>query len=263
MNHVFTLGLECRLLPASSHAQDGETISIPPHWTTIAVFGGVDSRGVPRMWSTMPGIVGRDSSMESARAALNNTLRHFPIDGGSLRVRDGRVFSAAINDSSPLKQYHLWVPPKDVFWAGPNVPVIVDGQVMGGGIGLEWDVRTRMLHLVPYLAATVVEEHDDGRKTAVVVPVRWMTPGDPKSVLEKGDAPLSEIVPKLHAQLRSRAGIGSRVTLEILAEPTPHYSLLEVHADTTMGAAFKEAGLSAVDPDILSAVRDGQEMAEA
>jgi hypothetical protein len=259
MKHVFTLGVECRLLPSTTHVHEGETIAVPSHWTTVAVFGGVDPRGVPRMWQCLPGIVARDDSMAAAREALNRTLHHFPIDGRNLRVDRGQVWSTVADASAPLKAYHLWVPPKDVFWQGPE-PVEAVGKVVGGGVGLEWHEGT--LYMAPYLAVTILEEFPDGRMVALTVPARWMTPLNPKSALVKDDPPLREFIPELHAKLRSQGPIGANVTLSVVPGEIPHYSLEEVHADTVMGAALAAAGVGAADPAILGAVR-GVEAAEA
>jgi hypothetical protein len=241
MRKAFVVGVEGRYLPPTS-VTAGEDVKIPAHWTAVAVLGGLDERGVPRMWAAQAPYVSSDDTLVSARDVINATMRDFPVDGGTLRVQGRHVFGVA-GAPAPLRQYHLWVPPRDVFETAGRV--VVEGRLVGGGIGLEWDAERGRLHLAPYLAARVFEETESGRRTSIVVPVRWMAPGCEEGVLAADDAPLSEAVPLLHERIR-RHSIGARVVLEVLDAPAPHYSLLEVHEDTELGLALSGAGL--VDP---------------
>ena len=247
---MFSLGVEARLLPPTSHtdSKSGEVTQVPAHWTAVAILGGLDGRQTPRMWAAQSPYVGQDDSMSSAREVLCRTMQDFPIDGTSLAVQGRHVFGAGA--PAPLRQYHLWVPPRDALPL-PGSRTLVEGRLVGGGVGLEWDGTH--LHLVPYLATRVFEVSTTGVTSSLVVPVRFVTPGSEEGVLGADDAPLSVVVPQLHHHLR-RHSIGARIVLELLEEPSPHYALVEVSEATPMGVALSAAGVGLV-PTPLADVR--------
>ena len=254
MNTCFTLGVECRHLPGTTTPVDGENVVIPPHWTATVIFGGVDRRGVIRMWSATPGIVSRGDSYEDARFVVNTALRHFPIDGADLHVSHREVYSRLGAGGAPLRDYHMWVPPKDVFFDGA-LEIPAEGRVVGAGIGLER--REGKTYISPYYAVVVHEEFEDGKRVPIVVPARWFYPCDPKTEFVPEDPPLREFIPDLTATLHKRASIGARVDLTVMREPTPHYALGQIYEDTAMGNAFRAAGAEPTPPpeETFEAVR--------
>jgi len=249
MKSVFTLALEGRRLPEHTEEVNGQPVLIPAHWTILAVFGGVDPRGVVRMWSTDTGLVHRGENPEGLRPLFHEAARAFPLDGRDLRVQGRYVCGRLRGAGGELRDYHLWVPPKDIFSDGYDV-VEVTGTVVGLGIGLETrkDTRdvegNRAVFLAPYYATLVYEEFEDGRKVPIVVPVRWMAPWDEKTRLVEDDEPLTVFLPKIVRRMQDRARIGSSLTVHVRKDPTPHYYLEGIVApDTIMGAAVKGAGL--------------------
>lgn len=260
MHTCFALGVECRLLPGTTAPLEGENVVIPPHWTATVIFGGVDRRGIVRMWSATPGIVSRTDSYEDARYVINTALRHFPVDGSDLHVERREVYSQAGAGSTPLRDYHMWVPPKDVFYDGA-LEIPTEGRVVGAGIGLER--KDGQLFISPYYAVVIQEQFDDGRKASVVIPARWFYPQDPKTLFVPEDPPLREFIPTMTQALQKRASIGARVDLSVVRNPTPHYLLGQIYEDTAMGNAFRAAGAEPTPPPeaTFSVVRGAEPVA--
>ncbi len=240
---VFTIGVEGRFLPAHVERVGGEEIAIPAHWSSTAIFGGV-ANGTAKMWAAPTGIVSRGDTVEDARWAIREASRHYPLDGRDVatgyRVGRPTAFSRVERGyECSMREYHLWTPPKDIFHGGVT-EVEVEGHVFGLGVGIE-TVRGKVC-AAPYYAARVYEEHADGRKVPIVVPVRWIAPEDPSAILD-GDPPFHQLLGGLVQRLRARSSIGATILLAVVRDPVPHYILRDLYEDTAMGQAMKEAGV--------------------
>ena len=237
---IFTLGAEARLSSPPPKNVDGEPVHIPPHWTVVVSFAGVDDDGVFSMHSVLSGVdVDAGAEFKVVARAIDKALRHYPLDGRDITVSGGRAVSRVDPSvTNRLKAWRLWVPAAEALAVEGEEDQIVDGRVTGWGIGIE--MKGGVGYIAPYLAVQVQEEQRGGATVPLVVPARTIPPFHPDSRPDPGTR-MREFVPALFGKLRERAGIGARARVLVASKP-PHYSLDEVYEDTALGVALHAAG---------------------
>lgn len=229
---VFTIGAEARLVPATIRTVDNTPTTIPPHWTIVSIFAGVDERkGALTMYSCLTGVDSRGDDLEGAKRALERALRHYPVDGLDIRVENGRVMSRIDRGVvNRLRNFSLWVPGHEL------EEQVLEATCVGFGVGIETDEQKRG-YLCPYFACLIYEEQADGTQRPFVVPVRHFAPLSPESRPDVGES-LKELIPDLFGKLMSKGGVGGEVHARCAHQPVSWYALESAYQDTALGQAF-------------------------
>lgn len=262
MKNVIALGAEARLQGQRTETlPDGTEAVIPAHWTTLAMFGGVNNSGYIRMRSALTGVVTRTDSLDEARIAVARTLEHYPVDGRGIWVEGEAAISRISKVGGVMRGCRLWEPPADVV----DLSAEVSGPVVGWGVGIETWGDT--VYFAPYLSVLIHEEVEgaghERQVQPLVVHVRYFEPGEKPS---QAEATTESSIPMLFKKLRSKHAFGQEVYLTMGRNELRGYYLFKRTGHQVRGPAASASALLAnilqsapADTILADAFRKGAE----